>query len=312
MPRLVLMLLFTVLSACRGEVQPYIAGRVAPKWGYTCLKMGDGACLPYRLWASQEHAEPEAVLIALHGLNDYSRAFEPAAEMLADRGIWVLAYDQRGFGATCSRGIWPGTENLVEDAGEVLALTNARYPNVPVYIMGESMGGAVAVVASRRGKLETAAGLVLIAPALWGGDDMSKTYRRVLAVFMATAPRLSFSGRGLGKRASDNLAMLGDLGRDPVFLKSTRVDVINGLIELMDEAHEVFPAISKPTLLLYGKRDQIVPVNVFDKLAKSSPAGVRVIAYPTGWHMLLRDTQAALPVEDIAAWVIPPGTERKH
>lgn len=298
-----------LLCACSAEVQPYREARGLPAWGYTCLTVGDGVCLPYRFWKPAEGEAPKAVLIALHGLNDYSRAFDGAGAELAEQGIWTLAYDQRGFGANCRPGVWPGTENLVADAGEVAALVRARFPGVPVYVLGESMGGAVVTVAAARGRLEGAEGLILLAPALWGGDEMSQTYRRALALMMATAPRLSFSGRGLGRRASDNLAMLWELGADPLFLRATRVDVIHGLVGLMDEAHGRFPALNRPTLLLYGKRDQIVPVKVFEAWEKADAPWLSVIAYDDGWHMLLRDVQAARAADDIAAWI---RTERKH
>lgn len=67
----------------------------------------DGAALPLSVWRPQ--GTPRAVVLALHGFNDYRLAFAEVGPFLAARDIATYAYDQRGFGATEQRGIWPGT-----------------------------------------------------------------------------------------------------------------------------------------------------------------------------------------------------------
>src|SRR3546814_13687678 len=61
---------------------------------------------------------PAAIILALHGFNDYSRSFEAPAAYWADRGIATYAYDQRGFGQTPHRGLWPGAARLIADRSE--------------------------------------------------------------------------------------------------------------------------------------------------------------------------------------------------
>src|SRR3546814_14828012 len=51
-------------------------------------------------------------------------------------------------------------------------------------------------------------------------------------------PSARLSGRGLGIQASDNIEMLRALGRDPLFIKETRVDAIHGVVNLMDARSE--------------------------------------------------------------------------
>ena len=91
--------------------------------------------------------EVKAVILALHGFNDYSNAFEGPGEAWAERGIATYAYDQRGFGAAPERGLWPGRAALAADAATAAQILRRLYPRVPLYLLGDSMGGAVAVVA---------------------------------------------------------------------------------------------------------------------------------------------------------------------
>ena len=75
--------------------------------------MADGAGLPFRAWLPQGAAErePAAVVLALHGFNDSRDAWELPGPAFAAAGVAVFAPDQRGFGATAARGLWPGAHS---------------------------------------------------------------------------------------------------------------------------------------------------------------------------------------------------------
>ncbi len=68
--------------------------------------LGDGTRLPLSCW--QPQGLPKALVLGLHGYGDYRQSFAALGNWLAQRGIALLAYDQRGFGETGSRGVWPG------------------------------------------------------------------------------------------------------------------------------------------------------------------------------------------------------------
>ena len=105
----------------------------------------DGARLPLRVWPAD--GETRAVIVALHGMSDYSNAFAGPARVWAAQGIATLAYDQRGFGQSANPGIWAGGDAMRADLSDAVAAAHARYPGVPVFALGESMGGAVALTA---------------------------------------------------------------------------------------------------------------------------------------------------------------------
>src|SRR5262249_4345655 len=135
----------------------------------------DGTALPLRVW--RPSGKPTAVILAIHGFNDYSNAFDGAARLLAFRGVETYAYDQRGFGAAPLTGRWVGTEQLAEDVAGASRLLRARHPGVPLYLLGESMGGAVVAVAMTGGAgaaaRPVADGVILVAPAVWSRGTMN-------------------------------------------------------------------------------------------------------------------------------------------
>src|SRR3546814_3236443 len=119
-----------------------------------------------------------------------------------------------------------------------------------------------------------------------------------------------FRSRGLGIQASDNIGMLRALGREPLFIRETRMDSVYGVVNLMDAALAAAPEITVPTLLLYGAQDEVVPAEPTFQFWRSLPAEAaasrRFGYYPEGWHMLLRDLQADTVIADVAAWTHDP------
>ncbi len=293
------------LPACAPSLRPAGPPVAAPTVTGDGFIAADGMRLALKSWLPE--GEPNAVILALHGFNDYSNAFLEPAAAWRERGIATYAYDQRGFGESPHAGLWPGTQTLVADLGALAALVRARHPGVPLYLLGESMGGAVVMAALAEPEPPDVAGAVLVAPAVWGRPTMDVFKRVALWVSVHTTPWLTLTGRGLDIKPSDNIEMLKALGSDPLVLKESRVDAIWGMVNLMDAALAAAPALGTPTLILYGKRDEVIPGQPTRLMVESlppAPPEVRQVAiYDDGYHMLTRDLQADLVLSDIAFWI---------
>ncbi len=278
----------------------------------------DGERLPLSRWLPP--GKPRAVVLALHGFNDYSHAFAGPAALWAKEGIATYAYDQRGFGAAPGRGRWRGSEALADDALTASELLRRRYPGVPLYLLGESMGGAVAILTATGAAglpLSPIDGVILVAPAVWGRGTMKLLPRLLLWVAVRIAPGLTLTGQQLHIWPSDNIAMLRALARDPLVIKTTRVDAIWGLVNLMDRAVAAAPRLNGPVLVLYGHHDEIIPKRAMQYFVERlRDPQARFAYYRHGYHMLLRDREAPLVAADVAHWLcqpaaaLPSGAER--
>jgi len=308
-------LLMMLLAACAPRLAPAGPGLAAQEIPAPTLReatfvTSDGTELPLRRWLPPAEVAPHGVVLALHGFNDYSNAFADSGPALAESGLVVYAYDQRGFGEAPHRGLWPGVDVLTRDLATAAELVTARHPGLPLYLLGESMGGAVVLAALAGPEPPEAAGAILAAPAVWARSTMPFHQRAALWLGARLFPWARFSGRGLGIQASDNIEMLRALGRDPLFIKETRTDTIFGLVNLMDAALQAAPAIENRTLLLYGAKDEVVPAEptfaFWRSLPETAAGRQRFAYYPEGWHMLLRDLQSEVVITDIAAWIREP------
>jgi acylglycerol lipase len=321
-PRSAVIAALLLLAACAPTLyrpaSPDPSAATTPHFAGDVFVTTDGERLPLHRWLPA--GPPRAVILALHGFNDYSHAFAGPAAIWAKQGIATYAYDQRGFGAAPGRGRWWGTQALAADAVTASEILKRRYPGVPLYLLGESMGGAVAIVAMT-GAAGTPSpdvnGVILAAPAIWGRAEMGLLPRLVLWVAVRVAPGLRLTGQSLHILPSDNIAMLRALARDPLVIKRTRVDAIWGLVNLMSKALAAAPRLKGPLLVLYGRHDELIPKTAMRRfIATLTDPQATFAYYQNGYHMLLRDREAPLVIADIAHWLraphapLPSGADR--
>ncbi len=246
---------------------------------------------------------PRAVVLAVHGFGDYGPStFAGPAEFWAGRGFLVYAYDQRGFGRNASRGRWPGAEALIADFRAVAAALRARHPGLPLFVVGHSMGGAVALAGLAEGGGTD--GLILAAPAAQGGAMLPLPWRAAAWAGALLFPETRWTGEGIVTiRASDNDAALIALGRDPLYLGRPSSRELFGLVRLMDRAVAAAPRLSLDSLTLYGERDEVAERDAVLALHEALGGEKALILYPEGWHLLFRDLQRERVWRDAAEWM---------
>jgi acylglycerol lipase len=296
--------LLLMLVACAPMQAPRGAGDTMPRIENDAFITRDGLRLPLRHWDAEK---PEAIIVALHGMSDYSNAFAMPGPYLAERGITIIAYDQRGFGAGPNAGEWAGADVMRADLDDCVDAARAKYPGVPVYALGESMGGAVVLTALASNTPPHVDGVILVAPAVWSREDMPFYYRAALWIGAHTVPSLSVSPpRTLKIWPSDNIPMLRAIGRDPLFQKQTRVDAVWGLVNLMDDARNAPAHLDHPPpiLFLYGAHDQVIPAKPTEAVIAALGSRAEVHRYPNGYHMLLRDLDRASVWDEIVRWTM--------
>jgi alpha-beta hydrolase superfamily lysophospholipase len=267
----------------------------------------DGARLALTTWEAK--GEPWAVIVGLHGMNDYSNAFHLAAPWWAEQGVTTLAYDQRGFGRSPGRGIWAGDDLMAEDLRTAVALARQKYPHAILAVVGESMGGAVAAQAFASDRPPDADRLVLLSPAVWGWREQALPNKTLLWLAAnLTASKVYTPPDWLTRKVkpTDNHEELIAMSRDPLMIWGARSDTLYGLVGMMDRAADVMGGIAAPTLYLYGAHDQIIPKHAAFRAARRLKPGNQTVYYADGWHLMTRDHQGPLVWRDILGFIRDP------
>ncbi|MEZ5970148.1 MAG: alpha/beta fold hydrolase [Hyphomonas sp.] len=272
----------------------------------------DGARLGLTNWQPPPGTESGHVIVGLHGMNDYANAFHMAAPYWAAHGVQVYAYDQRGFGRSPQRGIWPDEEVMREDLRTATHVVRRLHPGATITVVGISMGGSVAITAFGSDRPPDADRLIASGPGLRGWGAMHPLYRFSLWASARTRPGwiVEPPRRFVKIEPSDNVEMLRRSAQDPLMLPTNRIDQVYGLVELMETAHHrvIHLPPTLPVLMSYGARDIVVPAKGVARTAKELPSHVRTVYYENGYHMLLRDLQAEKVHTDYLSFMRSPAS----
>eukprot|EP00924_Labyrinthula_sp_SR-Ha-C_P001450 maker-scaffold_55-snap-gene-0.44-mRNA-1 protein AED:0.07 eAED:0.07 QI:0/0.75/0.6/0.8/0.75/0.8/5/84/414 len=130
----------------------------------------DGLYILYRIWNNTSATRPKGVVIICHGLNEHSLRYSHIAKAFNKKDIVVYSLDHQGHGLS------EGTElfvkkfsDYVEDVLHLYKMAQTSFPNIPLFLLGHSMGGLIAIHTTHRIKAEglPLAGVVYSSPALY-------------------------------------------------------------------------------------------------------------------------------------------------
>lgn len=265
------------------------------------LRMSDGAHIPLRLYPATTF-RTRGIILALHGYGDSRDAWEFAAPTFTSAGFTLAAPDIRGFGETADRGGWSSTARLVQDAHEQVLWLHAHYPDTPIHVMGESMGGAIALLLATTDTPHISSTLLLAPAAL----NIGQPWEAILDGMDVLAPHWKLDGSAVpGHRiASDNIQALRRMYFDPLTLHSSTIHPLYGLTLLMRAAYEGAPRARTPLLIIFGGRDQFVLPPFTARLLHKLPHSTRIDELPGAHHLLSRDRRGA--AQDAVSWLIAP------
>jgi alpha-beta hydrolase superfamily lysophospholipase len=122
-------------------------------------KTADGLNIYAQTWSPNE--KPRAVVALAHGLGEHSGRYAHVGDFFAKAGIATVAYDRRGHGKSDGkRGHSPTYAHYYDEVAELLVQARAKFPNVPVFLYGHSMGGNIALNYVLRNKISNLAGVI--------------------------------------------------------------------------------------------------------------------------------------------------------
>ena len=260
----------------------------------------DGETIPYRLWPAKE---PRALVLLLHGALDYSGAFDEFGPQLASHSLSVLAIDQRGFGGTSTRGKWGGRNRMIRDVIEAVLFLRMRFGcDLPLFVVGESMGAAVAVHSAARAPDLDLAGLVLAAPGAVSG-----LWRRIVGGFVTKFLNLVLPNGGLRiervtaweHAPSAAIRLLSD----PMVLRQIRPATLIGLFKLSRGAVEEAEHVRIPVLTMVGERDDVLRIGCIRRLHDGLAGEKQWASFPGAPHLLLHWKHNDRVVQLVLAWI---------
>jgi alpha-beta hydrolase superfamily lysophospholipase len=264
------------------------------------VRSADGSLsLHTRSWVA---AQPTAALVICHGMGEHCGRYAQVAGELAAQGVSTFAYDHRGHGRSPGRrGHVDRFAQLTDDLDRVMAAASERFAGLPLFLMGHSFGGLVALrwLQTRPAAVR---GAILSSPLLEVALVPPRWKMALSGVLSRWAPSLSFS----------NEIDPADLSKDPAYVKAYREDpLVHNRItprmytEMMAAAAAAAtePLPPLPLLFVVPGKDRIVLPDATLRLVKGLAGDVTLRHYPEARHESFNDLERRAVVADIAGWL---------
>jgi acylglycerol lipase len=251
-------------------------------------------------WQGWSPAARRVTVVLAHGASEHSGRYAWTAERLAERGYATYAIDHRGHGKSeGARAYIDRMDNVVADLDQ---LVDAAATGGPLFLLGHSMGGTVALAYTARHE-EKLDGLVLSAPlaALEAASQAERVAGRILSI---VAPKLGVVPIDSTKVSRDP-AVVSDYDGDPLNhhgrLPARTVHELSAAIGSFPDA---VSRMTLPILVMHGTADTLVPPMATDMIEQRAGAeDLTVIRYDGLYHELLNEPERDRVVGDIADWL---------
>lgn len=247
------------------------------------LQSEDGLSLEGRRWRP-DHCEAEAVLLIIHGLGEHIRRYHAWAESLNKRGVAVLGIDLRGHGRSDGpRGHAKSWEQLQSDILLVQQHTRNVYPDLPLFLMGHSMGGLFALRFAYHFPKELS-GLILSSPLLGLAFKPAKWQVKAAGFMSQWFPGFSQSNGLNPDLLSHDKEVVEAYKHDPQVHKRISVGLFQILQESMALLDQKKTAPPLPVLAYHGTEDGITDFAATRQFAERFPEQVTFEALEGFYH----------------------------
>lgn len=284
------------------------------------------------------HWKPEkqavAVLQISHGMIEHIRRYEECACALAKQGIAVIGHDHLGHGETAGTeedfGFFSeknGASCIVRDIYRVRKAAARRYPGIPHFILGHSMGSFFVrryLLTYGRGE----AGAILMGtgnqplPLLLLGDAVVRLEGMVHGERFRSALLhqlvLGSYNRRVGSPGTESDWLSRDREKvtsymeDPYcqfrFTCSAYRDFFDTMLLLKSRKQLQKMPLTLPVLMMSGEEDPVGDYgkgirSLFRRYQKLGLADVKMKLYPGARHELLNETNREEVISEIASWI---------
>jgi len=267
------------------------------------IRATDGNRLYWRAWGPEANNAAPAVVIC-HGVCEHGERYPHAVAALVDAGYIVYSYDARGHGRSDGRRATFDSFCQLQGDLETFLGTVVRYRhNAPIFLLGFSLGGAVAIDHLLR-QHEGLAGAIVIGSALGRGEDFALRLTSLAAALSAILPRLRLIRLNAPVMTSDP-AVARSYEVDPL-VHHGRLDarfvgeMLAAMRRLRSEAHR----LQSPLLVLHGQADVTAdPQGSRDLHDAAGSTDKTLIVYPDRRHDVLNEPGHEQVMADIIAWL---------
>lgn len=265
------------------------------------FKTPDGLRLFYQTWVPDA---PKAVLVVVHGLGDHSGRYGPFIRYFVQQGFAVALYDQRGHGRSGGERAHAGQfQDFLQDLAQFVQLTKERFPKLPMFLVGHSFGGQVAlnfVVRYAKGLR----GIILSSPNVMLKLPVASWKKRVADWAQNSMGRMKLSHHIDSKMLSHDPEVVEAYNNDPLVFTHVTARLGAIIMHNLDIIMALASRIHVPALFLQAGSDAICSPEGTRAFFQRIPIVKKQLkVYDGMYHELFNETNRDQVFADTGAWL---------
>lgn len=249
---------------------------------------------------------PWAALLCIHGLSLHASSYASFGKQMGHLGVPTYAIDIRGFGSWQNQ---KETTNLdfpaaFEDIRNALVSIRKAHPGIPIILLGESMGGALALqTAADNPQLVDA--LICSVPARQNQGQKGTNIKAALG-FIYTPNKELLVGPKVIARATSKPEVAEEWEQDPLSRSRFSAKDLNHFHHLMSQNPSKAQLITDmPVLFLQGASDRLIkPSGTLELFSKIKSADKNLVMVGSAEHLIFEQGQFANDMVDLVSnWI---------
>jgi alpha-beta hydrolase superfamily lysophospholipase len=261
-----------------------------------------GSAIYYQLWLPSDR-ELSAIVAIVHGFGEYTELYAPVAEFFVAQGIAVFAMDLRGHGRSPGpRGFIRAWDDYREDVATLLQIARETLPSKPVFLLGNSLGGLIAIEYALHHPAELR-GLIAMSPAV-GKIGIAKFLLWVSRVLSRVWPSFTLDSGIDSEAMTRDRSVAARLEADPMVHGRGSARLGTEVQDTIAAVRQQAGNLTVPILIQHGDADTITDPEdsrwFFERITISDK---ELRLYPGSYHNLCIDLNWKEVLEDSARWI---------
>ncbi len=269
------------------------------------LTTADGLSPFLRTWTPD--APPKAVLVIIHGLGEHAGRYRHLVNAFLDKGYAIYGHDHRGHGQSGGkRGDYEKLDQILNDIDLVVDLAFQTYPDPPLCLFAQSLGGMYGTHYLTRHEDKIAAA-VLSSPGYGAGPDFSKFLIFMSKVLNRVAPNTStqWGSQEDEFKFSHCPEAEREYREDEYYHHTVTVRLAYSNLQKADEAKELLATLTLPVLVIMGEQDTTINRQAIIDAVAAANENVTFNRYDGCYHEMHNEVvELRGPIlDDVVAWM---------
>lgn len=268
----------------------------------TGWKTKDGLAIYARGWEPQG-VTLRGVVCLVHGIGEHGGRYGHVAEAFCNEGMVFWAPDMRGHGRSEGiKGHLASSGTIISDIDQYIGTAREKYPNLPVFLMGHSLGG-IFVLFYGLTKPQNLAGVISLAPGLRNALQYQPLKVMAAKVLGFLLPAVTIS-TGLDATAiSRNRGEVEDYIKDPLVHGKMSLGFGRVMLEVIRWTMAHAGEFKVPLLLMHGRKDTIAFSSGSEAFAALLDGKCKLVLWDEAYHELHNEPEREAVIRTMTDWV---------